>query len=393
MKKRIAFVISQMVVGGTEKSLIELLERLDYSKYDVTLWVYHSGGDFISKVPARVSIRCCNTTDQPSSDILFQQFVHLKLKEVARGVFYRLLARSSGNWMTNAYYSAQALPLLDQEPYDCIVAYQGIDVITLAVALKRLRGAKRVMWIHGNDSFPPERRAFYAKICRQFDHVFLVSEATREEFGEKYNKYGLSPQSESVFYNILSRGEIVSRAEELLEENLRSTALVTVGRLSREKGQNMIPKTARVLLDEGYDFYWYLVGDGQLRETVEAEIQKCDVSDRVILLGTKMNPYPYIKNCDLYVQTSFSEGWCLTVQEARILRKPIVTTPLPVMHEQIISGENGLIAEDVTPEALAESIKLLLDHPELREKFVEQLSREVCDNSGELQKLYDFIES
>lgn len=63
------------------------------------------------------------------------------------------------------------------------------------------------------------------------------------------------------------------------------------------------------------------------------------------------------------------------------------------MHEQIISGENGLIAEAVTPEALFEGIRTLLDHPELREKFVENLSHEVRDNSGELQKLYDFIES
>ena len=130
-----------------------------------------------------------------------------------------------------------------------------------------------------------------------------------------------------------------------------------------------------------------------MRETVESEIQKNDVAEHVILLGTQMNPYPYIKNCDIYVQTSFSEGWCLTVQEARILQKPIVTTPLPVMHEQIISGENGLTAEAVTPEALFEGIRTLLDHPELREKFVENLSHEVCDNSGELQKLYDFIES
>ena len=155
----------------------------------------------------------------------------------------------------------------------------------------------------------------------------------------------------------------------------------------------MIPKTTRLLLDAGYDVFWYLVGEGGLRENIEAEIQKYDVAGHVILLGTQMNPYPYIKNCDIYVQTSFSEGWCLTVQEARILQKPIVSTPLPVMHEQIMSGENGLIAKDSTPEALAESIKLLLDNPELQEKFIEALRHEACDNTGELQKLYDFIES
>ena len=196
----------------------------------------------------------------------------------------------------------------------------------------------------------------------------------------------------AVMYNQFPYQQIISQSGVSIQP-MNSTALLTVGRLSSDKGQQMIPETARMLVDAGYDIHWYLVGDGPLREEVEREIEKYGVSDRVILLGTQSNPYPYIKNCDIYVQPSFSEGWGLTVQEARILHKPIVTTPVPVFGEQIISGENGLIVDEMTPKALFEGIKTLIDHPKMREKFVENLEKEEHDNSKEMQKFYDFIES
>lgn len=110
---------------------------------------------------------------------------------------------------------------------------------------------------------------------------------------------------------------------------MQKISIMTVGRLVSVKGQQMIPYTVRLLLNAGHDIHWYLVGDGLLRETVEEEIKKHDVADRVHLLGTQMNPYPYIKNCDIYVQPSFSEGYCTTTMEAKILHKPIVTTDAP----------------------------------------------------------------
>jgi len=183
------------------------------------------------------------------------------------------------------------------------------------------------------------------------------------------------------------------KAKEPIDVEMKGLNILTVGRLSTEKGQQMIPATVRLLLDAGYDVHWYLVGDGPLRETIEAEIEKYNVQDHVILLGTQMNPYPYIKNCDIYVQPSFSEGYCTTTMEAKILHKPIVTTDAPGMREQFVSGENGLIVDAMTPQALFEGIRTLLDHPELCQKFVGNLEKETFDNREELQKLYDFIES
>lgn len=217
-----------------------------------------------------------------------------------------------------------------------------------------------------------------------------MSEATKKQFCERFR--GVE-RNTSVFYNLINDQDILMRSEESTSEYMMPISIVTVGRLSHLKGQIMIPQIVKLLLDAGYVIYWYLVGDGELRSVVEEEIKRLGVAENVTLLGTKVNPYPYIKKCDIYVQPSFSEGYCTTTVEAKILNKPIVTTDAPGMREQFISGENGLIVDEMTPESLFEGIKLLIDHPEMREKFKRNLAKETYDNSKELQKLYDFIES
>lgn len=388
-KKSIAFVMDTMNVGGVEKALIELLRAFDYVQYDVTLWLKNDNGLLQNQIDHHVKIKYWKCVD--TKTVLKKQILTGEISGTIRGIFYRFLSRiHASEYELNALYSVKCLPPCSDDYYDCVIAYQVLSPAIVANALYRLNGKKKVLWVHGDHNRPKELTSFFSKIYNKFDKIYCVSKATLDNF---CGQFPIIKNKADVFYNLIRTDRIIKLAEESIGEISFSYPIVTVGRLSPEKGQQMIPKTARLLLDAGYDFNWYLVGDGLLRGTIEAEIQKYDVADHVILLGTQTNPYPYIKNCDIYVQTSLSEGWCLTVQEARILQKPIVTTPLPVMHEQIISGENGLIAKAVTPEALAESIQLLLDHPELRKKFADNLSHEICDNSGELQKLYDFIES
>ena len=364
--KKIAFIMNEIDVGGVSNALIECLSKFDYSNYDVTVWVNAGRGALQSELSPLVKIKEWGKVD--SRQVLISQVKNLQLKSVIKGVFYRLLSRMSiSSQEINAIYCMKSLPLICDEYYDCIICYQGISCIVIANSLFRLLGKKRILWIHGDHSRPKELIPFFSRIYNKFDKIFCVSTATMDSVCKQYP---VIRDGAEIFYNLVCPDHIVSLAKEPALGNSFLYPIVTVGRLSPEKGQTMVPQTTRVLLDAGYNVYWYLVGDGPLREEIGAEIQKYNVAEHVILLGTQKNPYPYIKNCDIYVQTSLSEGWCLTVQEAKILHKPIVTTPLPVMHEQIVSGENGLIAEAVTPEALAESIQQLLVHPELRGKFV-----------------------
>lgn len=392
MKKKVAVVMNTMYVGGIEKVLVVLLNNLDYHRYDVDLWLRTTEGEMFSLINPNVTVRCWGITDTRKD--MVAQVRQGKICDVVRGVVYRVLLRLyKKDWVSNEIYTGKAQGKCETKEYDCIIAYQGMSTPVIATALYRLKSKKRIVWIHGKDTFLANQIPKIQKEYSKFDRIFCVSESIKKIYSKRF--FGLDDKT-LVVYNLIDATEIKKKAQDSAYEMIEEPSIVTVGRLVSIKGQQMIPKTVRMLLDAGYDIRWYLVGDGPLREEIEQEIQKYAVSDRVILLGTKENPYPYIKNCDIYVQPSFSEGYCTTTMEAKVLCKPVVTTDAPGMREQFVSGENGLIVDAMTPEALFEGIRTLLDHPELCRKFEEKLRQESFDdaaNAKELQKLYDFIES
>ena len=151
--------------------------------------------------------------------------------------------------------------------------------------------------------------------------------------------------------------------------------LLTVGRMAPPKNYPLAIETARLLSEKGVHFKWVFVGDGAERKDIERRIERYHLSDRIILAGRQTNPYPIFNRCDIYVQSSSFEGFGLTLSEAKILHKPIVTTNFPSAYDQITDGENGLIAE-MTPESLSDRIIRLIDNPDLKERLVNATRQE-----------------
>lgn len=388
-KKKIAFVMESMVIGGTEKALSELINVIDPQKYDIYLFVRDDSGAFSDLLAPNVKIHLWNCDPAYA---LKGQLRKLHVFDLFRSLFHRLLVRvHQKNWRKCWFYSTLCYPVYTDEVFDCVIAYQINSPAVLASALHKIRGRKKCAFYHGRSAIPPQHTSFWDKIYSMFDQIFCVSNSARSEFCETYPTAG---KKTSVLYNLLNSKTILSMATEPAPAPISTDRLsiLTVGRLSTEKGQTMIPKAAQLLIDAGHDFCWYLIGDGDTRKEIEAEIEKYHVDDSVILLGAISNPYPYIKSCDIYVQTSLSEGWGLTVQEARILAKPIVVTPLPVMREQIIDRKTGIIAQDLSAEGLFDAIRHLIDDPGLCAAFTRELGSTPQDNSSEVDKLLRFID-
>ncbi|WP_338124722.1 glycosyltransferase [Fusobacterium mortiferum] len=150
--------------------------------------------------------------------------------------------------------------------------------------------------------------------------------------------------------------------------------ITTVGRLCEQKGQDRIIIILDELLKLGYNIRWFLVGDGDLREKLEIEIKNKKLEENLILLGTKLNPYPYIKNCDIYVQPSRSEGYCLTLAEAKILEKPIVVTEFAGSFEQIENQINGIRVKNQNKDIL-DGIIYLLENENIKIELEENLKK------------------
>ena len=386
-KTKILFITSKMIVGGVEKALIGLLGAIDQSKYEVTLLLTKPGGSMECLIPKGIDVEYLNVDIASYDQKLLNKKNYLLW---GNNKIKRCAAHFIHNYCANTRLVVGTWPNSDKE-YDVVVAFKADDVLVSCLA-DRFPKAKKILWIHAEFEDSGFYLPCYRGIISRFDHVVCVSTMLRQIIEAQFPKLRGSVH---VIYNLLNLREIRQSATEPVNgyKNESCIRLVTVGRLSEEKGQRMIPETARMLVDAGYSIRWYLVGDGATRKIIEEACKRLKVEENVILLGTQNNPYPYIKNCDIYVQPSFTEGYCTTTMEAKILCKPIVTTDAPGMREQFVSGENGLIVNAMTPEALAQGIKTLLDHPEIMEKFRNALKKESYDTTKELQKLYDLIES
>ena len=133
-----------------------------------------------------------------------------------------------------------------------------------------------------------------------------------------------------------------------------------------------------------------MLGEGPLRAEMEEFIRQNGLTDEFVLLGAKINPFPYLKDCNIYVQTSKFEGYGRTVAEARMFNKPIVSTNFDVVHEQIENGKNGFIVE-MNSEAVCNGILTLIENETLAKSIVERLKTEKKGNSEELEKWHNLL--
>lgn len=387
-KKRIAFVLTSFVVGGVEKSFLDLLDCIDQEHYEVTVFLPDDKGDWTFKLSEKCNVRYLKMENFKT--VFFRQIKQYNFFGALRSLYFRTLSRAFFRiWYRKSSEFFVRSMIQIKEKYDCVVAYQIINDECVLGSLYRIKASKKIVWSHLDLN---KTEKLYEHWYNKFDKIFCVSKFSQNAVIQCFPS--LKNKTE-IFYNVINPLRIEKMAEEEKDIQFDNNCvnIVTVARLAKVKGQTMIPRTAHLLLESGYNIKWYLIGDGELRQEIIKKISEEHVENHVILLGNKNNPYPYIKDCDIYVQTSFVEGWGLTVSEAKVLHKPIVTTEAGVMSEQIENNINGIIVYEPTPTALVKEILKLIEKPELRLKFLEKLQEEDVCHYGEVNKLYKMVES
>lgn len=387
--KKLAFFSNKFVAGGLEKSLLELIDIIDHNQYEVTVFLPSRDGEWthLLEKKARVVV-----LEQEDFKFLVKKYLkNFDLINLLKTLILRTKAiiSSKNNYYEGLKYRTKSMTKYPEQ-FDIAIAYQALDVYSVMNCLYRTNSHKKVLWVHQSfNIFNPGFNYWYSN----FDKVFCVSRFLEAQTQAMFPKLSFKTD---VFYNITNPDIIKKSADEHLPELRKfetQVVLVTVGRISEEKGQAVIPQVAHLLLEKGYNFIWYLVGDGPLEKELKEKIKQYCVADNVVLCGRKDNPYPYIKNCDIYVQTSKTEGWGLTVSEAKILNKPIVTTDAGVMSEQIENGVNGIITENDSAKEICNAIESLIINPDLKKSFIDALEKDdTNDNKKEIQKLYSLIE-
>ncbi len=387
-KKKVAILLPWLKMGGTNKIALHFMKEL--SQYcDVTLILSEYTGELLSQLPENIHLVV--DTMRPFKGIFKEDLRKLRIGKLMQDVVYYGRIKAKKDNVDNYRYLVQRHGYICDTEFDCAISYHGQSPERLLNLLYRTHAKKKVAWIHGEFNNPQDHYRRMNVYYAQLDHMFFVSNHTLNSFLDKFR---MDQSKCTVYYNPIDKQEILDKAELPGEPAFDSAFinLLTVGRISREKGQDMIPAVTRKLLDAGHKVCWYVVGDGDTRAKVEALIHEHHVEENVILLGTRTNPYPYMKACDIYAQPSYTEGYSTTICEAGMLGKAIVgTKPSGGIYDQITDGEDGFIV-DATVDGLTSGILTLLENEELRRQFETNIRKRNFEGKGEIQKFLDFLE-
>jgi len=376
-KKQVLFVCYGLGIGGIEKCLVNLLNTLPEDTYDADLLVMDPIYDMLPQI--RRNIHMVDPFEYTfNTEITMQEIRN-------RGGIVKHLDKLLP-YLQHRVRIKLGLPLWTQfkpieKEYDIAVAYSQNGNGPYYVADK-IRAKRKVLWYH-NGIYESTGKAYARdrEYYGKFDTIVTVSQDCRAMLREKFPEHS---QKIMVLHNICDVRDIQRKAGAFVPDSFSAGIchIVTVGRLSGEKGIFLVLEACRILREQGFRFCWHWVGDGPQMEETKTAIKRGGLESCLRLEGSQINPYPYIAQADIYVQPSGYEAYSTTVTEARVLLRPMVVTDVGGMHDQLKPGRTGLIVP-VTAGAIAEGVGRLLEDTQLRASFTAALQEEAIDSQRE----------
>ena len=345
--KKILIVAPSLAVGGMEKVLINLVNSLPQENYNITIKTIYDNFELASNLNENIKYSSFyKTCKNKKIDYIKVRLYTFMLKKFTPKLLYRLLIK---------------------ERYDTEIAFFRGAAVKIISGSNNYQSNK-LAWVHSDftkctgifDWFNNEEQTKNA--YRKFNKIVCVSQYAKEKFKERM---GIK-ENVIVRYNINLTDDIKNKAEEKIEEkfNKNTFKVCTVGRLVEAKGYDRLLKIHKRLMDEELKHDLIIVGDGPDREKLTKYINDNNLNNSVYLLGSKSNPYKYIKNSDLFVCSSRWEGFSTVISEAVILEKPVITTRVSGTEELFLNNKYGLITEN-NEESLYEGLKNIITNKEL----------------------------
>lgn len=392
-KKRLFIIIDSLVAAGAEKSLTTFLSVLDYTKFEVDLQLFGYGGEFERYLPREVRLLPPFAYTEFARKNLWRQLATLDFKKISARIRYSLALRNNGKLIQAdraRYYWKYISPCLPQAPghYDAAIAYaQGLPTFYVA---EKVQAPVKFAWVNVDYHLKGINKDFQERFYSEMTHIVAVSDSSLNVFKTVYPRLAARMV---VIWDMMDARLIEKMAAEPMEKPLDMSVprLMTVARLNKpQKGYDIALEACRILRDRGVAFKWYAVGRGPYEPAMREFIAKHHLEDCFILLGATPNPYPYIKNCTVYVQTSRHEGYGLSIAEARMLNRPVVTTAFAGCDMQMVPGKNGLVT-DLNPTDVAGAVQQLLTDKSLYNRIEAYQRHEKKGNTEEIEKFYRLL--
>lgn len=389
--KRIIFVMYSLNNGGAERSLVNLLSEIDPKRYDIDLLLFAKEGMFLEQIPSYVKV-----LNVPA--VLENLYSSNKKNQSLKLIIYKYIATAITHILENGIQTQNAarwlkfysriVPRLVGN-YDIAVAYISRDVMYYVV--DKVDADRKIVFIHNDYATAGHPKKYDTPYFEKIDKLATISNTCAEVLIREF------PQFQKKIHNVpnLTSSTIIRKraAENIPIEFINDSIfkIVSVGRLNEQKGFDLAIQAAKKLKLKGYKFHWYIIGNGELKNTLEKQIRELRIEKCFSLSGAHKNPYIYMKNCDIIAQTSRWEGKSVVLDEAKIIGTPILTTNYPTAKDQILDGKEGIIV-DMEPEAIANGIERLMLQKELRINIHNYLISHEYGNAEEIKQYYELFE-
>ncbi len=386
MKKKILVTFTgAMELGGIEKSLLGLLDSINYDEYEVDLFLYSRRGPLFKYINSNVNIL---------PEVKELAYLRCSLKDkLVHGCFYSAWRRVIDGFCkigNDASWKKVLDRVMDPLPTEYDIAlgfFAPFDILRDYVNAKI-----KVAWVHTDYSNSNELSIDYLReTYRDVDFIAGVSDQCSQVFGEVMPKYR---EKTVTVENVLPKSLVLNQSNESLGDEMTSgeVKLLSIGRYCTAKNFDNIPEITKMIRESGVDAKWYIIGYGSDEPLIRSKIAEFGMEDHVILLEKKENPYPYIKACDIYVQPSRYEGKCVAVREAQMLCKPVIITNYKTAQSQLDDGIDGVVVP-MDNRGCAEGIVNVIRDKELRECLIANCRKRDYSNMNSTAELLQMLDT
>lgn len=367
MKKKssILFINGSLRLGGVRRSLVNLLNNIDYTKYEVDLLLFYRGGELIDKLPKEVRLaegnRWLKLIGMSAREVWKSKNI---LDIILRGIIGAMSHIMNNRHVFNLVFLTHKL----DKAYDFGFAYshnngcRGLYGGCYQYLIRNVKANHKAGWIHTDYRMLKNDFKWEQELFSKLDGIVNISNSNQETFLSKMPQYSSKC---FVVYNTICANEIKVLSKEkipyLRGKGCKYTG-VSVARLDDNKAVHRVIGAIAQLKREGYRLGWIVVGDGPNREALEGQVLRENLTDQITFVGTQKNPYPYIAQADFLCISSVFEGMPMVLEEALCLGKPIIAAEYAAVRERVIEGVNGLIAAN-SDDGVYEGLKKWIENP------------------------------
>lgn len=377
--KKLAIVTRKMITGGVERALIAMLKRFDYTTVEVDLYLESLGGELFDEIPKEVN--CIQIPSVRGGAALRHPLLAAKKLNTMRKLH-------SGHYSyTEQCFLSSKMYLPQKKEYDIAIAYHAPNTMPVYYTIDNILAEKKILWLHGDLKTNDGTNKYVYSYHQKYDRVFAVSQDVKDSF-VKYHPE--KHDSVELFHNFVDLDKVRELSFSGPTFSLPSDFnILTIGRLCKQKGIDLAIEAFSRIDTRGREIKWYVCGGGEDMGKLKQMIQDYGLEDRFILLGNQLNPYRYLRDCDLYVQPSRFEGYCTTTNEARILGKAVITTDVSGASEQFINGVTGWIVP-IDSECIRDKLQWVLDHRDCIKTASDEVQKRVIQDNESISRILEF---